>query len=241
MTTPPLAENTVEASQATALSHRSVRRFSAAELLVVLVLWLLSAPLVMQFEHGDLIEVGLATLVMLSAVVAVGGRRRTLIVAVVLVTPACVCRWINHVRPDLMPPEVHATAGIVFMLFAVTHLLRFILRAPRVNTEVLCAGISGYLLLGSLWAFAYTLVDQLIPSSFVFGSGPERTMAGIEAMYFSFVTLCTIGYGDITPASDASRMLAIVEAVVGVFYVTVLIARLVAMYSREQQAGMSGN
>lgn len=236
----PAPENPVEQSPATALAHRSVRRFSAVELLVVLVLWLVTAPIVWGMRSGDLIEIILTSVVLLSAVVAVGGRRRTLIAAIILVTPACVCKWLNHMRPDLMPPAVHATAGIVFMVFVVSHLLRFMLRAPKVNTEVLCAGISGYLLIGILWAVAYVLVAQLVPMSFVFTSGQDRSMMGLEAVYFSFVTLCTVGYGDVVPTSHVSRMLAIFEAVAGMFYVTVLIARLVAMHSTEKQADVPG-
>jgi len=236
----PALEDVVPESSATVLSNRSVRRFSTVELLVVLVLWLVSAPFILRFDRGVVIEAVIMTVVMLSAVIAIGGRRRTLIVAAVLVAPACVCKWINHMRPDLMPPAIHATAVVVFMVFVVVHLRRFILHAPRVNTEVLCAGISGYLLMGILWALAYVLVAQLVPESFSLGGKPDRTMAGMEAVYFSFVTLCTVGYGDIFPISDVARMLAILEAMSGVFYVTVLIARLVAMYSTRKQPDVTG-
>ena len=58
-----------------------------------------------------------------------------------------------------------------------------------------------------------------------------NTLGGFNAFYFSFMTLCTVGYGDITPVSRPARMLAVTEAVVGLFYVAVLISRLVAVYS----------
>jgi hypothetical protein len=214
--------------------RRRVRHFSAVEFLAVLVLWLVTAPIVYGMRHGEQVEAVLASVVLLSAVVAVGGRRGTLITAIILGTPACVCKWLNCIRPDLVAPEAYAIAAIVFMLFVVVHLLRFILRAPRVNTEVLCAGISGYLLTGILWALAYVLVAQAVPASFVFSGRQDHAMKGIEALYFSFVTLCTVGYGDITPASHVSRMLAVLEAMAGMFYVTVLIARLVSLYSSEK-------
>ena len=107
--------------------------------------------------------------------------------------------------------------------------LRFILRAPRVDFGVLCAGIATYLMLGLLWSFAYILVDGLVPNSFVFTVGPtsSHSMNHFNALYFSFTTLSTVGYGDIVPLSGAARMLAMVEAVFGMFYVTLLIARLV--------------
>ena len=231
-------ESTVEASPVTALSHKAVRRFSAVELLVVLVLWLVTAPIVYGMRYGELIEAVLASAVLVSAVVAVGARRRTLIAAVVLVTPAGLCKWLSRLRPDLVPPAAYAVAAIVFMLFVVVTLLRFVLRAPRVNTEVLCAGISGYLLTGILWALGYILLAQLVPGSFTFSMGQDRTMAGLDAVYFSFVTLCTVGYGDVVPTSHTARMLAVLEAIAGTFYVTVLIARLVAMHSTEKRSAI---
>jgi hypothetical protein len=59
-------------------------------------------------------------------------------------------------------------------------------------------------------------------------------MEGFEALYFSFVTLTTVGYGDIIPVSNAARMLAVTEAATGLFFVAVLIARLVSHYSRNE-------
>ena len=120
--------------------------------------------------------------------------------------------------------------------------LRFIVRAPRVDFEVLCAGIATYLMLGLFWSFAYILVDRLIPNSFVFTVGPDssHSMNDFNALYFSFTTLSTVGYGDIVPVSGIARMLAMVEAVFGMFYVTLLIARLVALYSYNSSL-MAGN
>jgi hypothetical protein len=121
------------------------------------------------------------------------------------------------------------------------HLLVFVLRAPWVNTEVLCAAVSTFLMLGILGAFAYDLVARLVPHSFVFtvGSETNRSMTGFEALYFSFGTL-TSYYGDIIPVSRAARTLAMVESTAGLFYIAVLIARLVSLYSRDQPTGSTG-
>lgn len=225
-----------------ALARGKVRRFSAIEFLFALVLWLVSSPFVWSLEYGQLIETALATLVLLSAVLAVGARRRTLVAALLLVIPAVVTKWLNHWRPDLVPPEIFSAAGVAFVAFVTVHLLGFVLRAPRVSTEVLCAGVSIYLLLGVLWAFAYMLVAQVVPGAFVFTVGPEsdRVMHGLKGMYFSFVTLSTLGYGDIIPTSNTTRMLATAEATTGMFYMTVLIARLVSLYSSEERFDEAG-
>jgi hypothetical protein len=123
--------------------------------------------------------------------------------------------------------------GLLFLGFVSLTLFRFVFRSPRVNSEVLCAGIAGYLMLGLLWAFAYILVARLVPESFVFSASPAagQSMKGFTAIYFSFITLCTVGYGDIVPLQGTARMLVVMEAMTGTFYMTVLIARLVSMYS----------
>jgi hypothetical protein len=128
---------------------------------------------------------------------------------------------------------VFLVAGLALIAFVVANLLRFVLRAPSVNTEVLCASISAYLMLGLLWTVAYWLVAQMNPNAFAFNpaGGTKQTMAGFDAFYFSFITLSTVGYGDITPVSKIARWLAAAEAMTGLLYVTVLIARLVSLYS----------
>ena len=135
-----------------------------------------------------------------------------------------------------MPPEVFLSAGLLFIAFIMLHLFRFILHAPRVNSEILCASVAIYLMLGLLWAFAYTLVARMVPDSFAFTVGPASShlMHGFTSLYFSFVTLSTVGYGDIIPVSGVARLLAIAEATSGMFYVTLLIARLVALYSSDR-------
>jgi hypothetical protein len=176
-------------------------------------------------------------LVLLSAVRAVGGRRQTLVTAVVLVIPPLAGTWINHFQLDVVPKEFTLVGGVVFVAFVVVRLLDFILRAPRVDSEVLCAAIATYLMLGLLWAFAYELEARLAPAAFSFTAAADlnRSMSGFEALYFSFSTLTTVGYGDIVPVSRVARMLAMAEATTGMFFATVLIARLVALYSARDR------
>ena len=209
------------------------RRFSTVQLLIALALFFIWAPFVEEIEGGELIVSGLFSLVLLAGVVAVADRKRVLVIALVLAIPAIAGRWINHFRPDLIPPAVFLAGGLVLIAFVIANLLRFVLRAPSVNTEVLCASISAYLMLGLMWTMAYWLVDQLTPGgAFSFNTNAgTHSMSGFTGFYFSFVTLSTVGYGDITPVSRIARWLAAMEAMTGLLYVAVLIARLVSLYS----------
>jgi hypothetical protein len=139
------------------------RRFSTVQLLIALGLFFIWAPFVEEIEGGQLIVSGLFSLVLLAGIVAVADRKSVMVIAIVLAIPAIGGRWISHFRPDLIPPAVFLVAGLILIAFVVGNLLRFVLRAPSVNTEVLCASISAYLMLGLMWTLAYWLVDRLTP------------------------------------------------------------------------------
>ena len=187
------------------------------ELLVVLALLFFSLPFVEEVEGGTLIESILLSLVLLAAVVAIADRKGIFFFALLLVIPAIGGRWMNHFRPDLVPSSIFLTAGLALVAFAVANLLRFVLCAPSVNFEVLCASVSAYLTLGLMWTMAYWLVDRLTPGgAFSLNtSAGARSMNGFNALYFSFITLSIVGYGDITPASKIARWLAAMEAMTG--------------------------
>jgi hypothetical protein len=230
---PAAAPLLAPAQAVTAPRRPGLLRFSAVELLVALGLLLFTSPFVEGLKNGQIIEGMLVTVVLVSSVLAVGGRRQTLLIALLLVTPALVGRWGNHLWPDVVPAELYLIPAMVFLSFIVMQLLRFVLRAPRVNTEVLCGGIAGYVLMGLLWSMAYLLVAKTAPNAFAISAGPpdEHSMDPFTAFYFSFATLTTIGYGDITPVSRVARMLSVMEAMTGMFYVAILISRLVALHT----------
>jgi hypothetical protein len=202
-------------------------------LLIALGLLFLATPILQDLPASDLIDTMLLTAVMIFAVLAVGGRRRTLIIALVLVVPTVTGKWINHFSPALLSPLFHLLGAVVFFGFVVVHLVLKVLRARTVDANILCAGLSGYLLLGLLWVPAYLAAARWNPAAFTVpaGSTPGGTLDAFSAFYFSFITLSTVGYGDITPVTRAARMLAVEESIIGLFYVAVLISRLVAIYT----------
>jgi hypothetical protein len=197
-----------------------------------------AAPFEERVREGDLLESALLTLVLLSGFLAIGERRRAIVWAILLVTPALLGKWVDHWAPGRLPAVTFMLPALLFIAFVIAHLLRFILRARRIDSEVVSAGLAIYLMLGLLWAFGYILVARLIPDAFAFGTGPDssHSMKGFTALYFSFSTLTTVGYGDISPVSGEARLLAVMEATTGTIYVAVLISRLVSLYSASTPA-----
>ena len=125
-------------------------------------------------------------------------------------------------------------SGVGFF-FALTYLIsrRLLFEHKEVTAETLWAAINVYLLLGMLFAFLYALVVQVEPGAFA-GKLLESASDGSQTfIYYSFVTMTTLGYGDITPQIHVAATLAYVQALIGQLYVAILIARLVSSYNTQ--------
>jgi hypothetical protein len=213
-----------------------MRRYSIGHFLAALTALLIVTPFVEALARtGGVLEAVLMSVVLLSAIPAVGGGRRTYLTAVALVIPALAGTWLTHIAPNQFPAQGLA-AAIVFAVFIIYHLFRFILRAHRVTSEVLCAAIAAYLMLGIVWAMAYEFVWRVKPSAFQLSEAVagKRGVSGFEALYFSFGTLAPINDTDIVPVGNFARLLVMVEAIVGMLFMGMLIARLVGIYSSEE-------
>ncbi len=116
---------------------------------------------------------------------------------------------------------------IVFLLIVVLVLMKKVFSEEKVTGETIKGGISVYFMLGFLWSYIYLLVLFLDPGAITFPVPVERLST---ITYFSFTTLTTLGYGDITPASWMARNLTILESTIGPIFLTVLIARLVGLH-----------
>ena len=122
-----------------------------------------------------------------------------------------------------------SVAWLIAAVLAVFATARHAFGAESVDAEHVCAALDAYLLVGVLFGVGYALLDQVWPDSF--GAAAESDLSTMRGIYFSFVTLATLGYGDIVPTSDVTRGLVILEAVIGQFYLTVVVARLVSLYT----------
>ena len=211
--------------------HSGLLSHSVASFLIALLLLFVTAPFIQELRSGRFIDGVLMTMVLLSAILAVGGRRRSLAAGIVLGGPVLLARWIHHLEPGAPVDLFFVCSFLVFLAFIVGQFLRFILRSPRVNSEVLCAAVSVYLLLGLIWTSAYVLLARITAGAFSGLPAGSQPLHGFDALYFSFTTLTTIGYGDIIPATGPARMLAMLEAIIGTMYVAVLVARLVSIYT----------
>ncbi len=214
-----------------------------AILLGTLILMILAMPLLLLCEqdvHRWLVSgvlTGTLIIMLISAVFAVAQSRRTMIIALLLALPPILMRLVNTaVDNDPLRVAEHLWE-IAFLSYVIVVLVRHLFSARRVSFDMMCAAVCTYILVGTLWAMLYSTLDIVQPGSFAFPLGEtlesetlrfddERV---IYAQYFSFVTMTTLGYGDIVPISPMARMLAVLEALIGQFFLAVLVARLVGI------------
>ena len=116
----------------------------------------------------------------------------------------------------------------VLALLAAAGALRFALQGQSVGAEQMFAALSAYVLGGLFFGLLYWVMGQFTPGSIVEGGAPVPSV--FTAIYFSFVTLASLGYGDVLPVSDPARGLAVIEAVGGQLYLAVMVARLVSAW-----------
>lgn len=171
----------------------------------------------------------LLTAIFFASLYAVTQRRHSTLAAVALMLPPLVLTWGESVffGPQFSVARLGATAG--FLLFISGVVLSDVMRTERVSIDTISGGLAVYLLLGMVFTEIYALLLVTDAESIRFNTvGDAGNTAAIA--YYSFVTLTTLGYGDIVPISKAARAMTSLEAVVGQVYLTVLVARLVGLH-----------
>ena len=118
-----------------------------------------------------------------------------------------------------------------FLLLAIRSALHKVVFSTDFNANRLFGAVCVYLMLGVLWALMYSALGELDPGAFAGALPDDAGKWNLDWFYYSFVTLTTLGYGDILPVSATARVLAYSEAVVGVFYMAMLVAALVGSYA----------
>jgi hypothetical protein len=173
------------------------------------------------------------TIVLFSAIYAVSYSKRVFVIAVFLGIPSFGAYWIqDYLGFPLVGELTILCTMILFFIFTACTILSHVLRNGRVTGEKIFAAICAYLLIGILWALLYSLMHSIFPGAFNIES-PQMS----DFIYYSFITLSTLGYGDITPLIPSVQALAYVEAITGQIYLAVLIAGLVGMHVANPQKG----
>ncbi len=201
-----------------------VNRFSF--LLVSIVLFMILRPFVEDLVKLSFLMEIFVTAILLSGIYAVSEDRVTLIFALLTGLPALFTNWSFQLlkTPSLLLIH-HICAGLFFAVATII-IIRHLVNQKVITVDLIWGAVCGYFLLGFMWGDIFSLLETLQPGSFNLGEG----VPDIDSLiYFSFVTLATLGYGDIVPLTKQAQSLAIIETIMGQMYLAVNIAALVAI------------
>lgn len=205
-----------------------IRNSGMSVLLVALIAAVFAIPAFMPSgETRQLIAEFLMSLILISGVVAVAEHRKTALALAAISAIVLALGVFQLSAPAAAVPEIRdviALGAFIVLAFAVG--INVFASGHAIGDRVFGAVVL-YLLLGLLWAVAYHVVNRLVPGAFV--GHPAGAVDLSDWVYFSFITLTTVGYGDITPAAQGARSLAMLEALTGQLYPAVIIARLVSL------------
>ena len=207
---------------------QALNRRRMAILLAALVLLVLASPVAEMVSQARLVVVGATVVFLLSCLQQVDAypRLRVLsrLIVLVWVTLNLLLPWSERT----VVTGLAAAALTLLNLIVLWLVAQRLIDADRVDAELLCGAVGVYLLLGVFWAGTYEIIGLIAPAAFAGLGGAAPTPSGL--LYFSFTTLTTTGYGDITAVNPIVRMWSIFEAIIGSMYIATVIARLVSLY-----------
>lgn len=211
-----------------------------AALLASVLLLVLLPPLGKQTFLGQALFDVLFSWMLISGLWNLSHDRNLLIVGFVLAVPTFLADWtLYFISLPILVVVFHVFAGL-FLAFIGASTISLILREDSVRTQTIFNAVSVYLLLGLVWALGFELIEYLHHGSFLLLGEPLQSSAALSQrelfpllVYYSFVTLTTLGYGDIVPAIPLTRALVAMEAATGQLYIAILIARLVGVHASQ--------
>jgi len=199
------------------------------KLLVLLLGMLVLAPLLEQFFRLLVLEDLFLTAVFVYAAYSISRNKLLLTTAVGLALPAIAATWLRPVVKAQWFAILAGLCDVAFILIVTVTILDFIFHQEDISTDVIAGAIVVYLLMAVMWSQIYFVLETVQTGSFNFPAGARDSMQAL-LRYFSLVTITTVGYGDITPATPAARAVANLESVGGQLYLVIQVAWLVGMH-----------
>lgn len=220
-----------------------MRKDNFSYLLVALLIFIVGVPITFDL---DLISLPVSRVVGIICLLAIGiwSMRRTgrlFHVTMIVVIVGIILNLLSLAREDEALYIYSTIPLFVFLLLTIFSAMREVAVGNDISPNRIIGAICIYLLLGVMWSILYAFIEFLQPGSF---RGLTEQLAGTwnrDWVYYSFVTLTTLGYGDITPVSQTARSVSLTEAIVGQFYIAVLVAGLVSAYITSNRNDQSND
>jgi len=206
-------------------------------LLISILLMFGLRPLLEGLRANSLLVNLFFSAVLMSGVYAASPKRHVFYISLAIASPALIISWAGYIVSAHSFVFVGKVFAGLFYIFLIIVILKYIFKEKVITGDMIIGAICAYLLLGMMWASMFSIIEILQPGSFNLPEGMDSELSNFS--YFSFVTLTTLGYGDITPLTATSRSLSLLEAVTGQLYIAILIARLVGIHIAQSMKSAS--
>jgi voltage-gated potassium channel len=177
----------------------------------------------------------LFTVIYLSAIYNMEKHRKQVLLSSLLVL---VMNWISGFFELPLVGYISKTLNIIFFLYIVGALVRQVARAKTVTAKVIMEAINGYLLIGISFAVLVAIVGEVDPSGFNFHSAvkddPGIASRFSDDLYYTYITMATVGYGDMLPLKPVTKSLATLIGITGQLYIAIIIAMLVGKFASQK-------
>ena len=223
---------TASAAARAAVAAEKIRLHHYAALLIAELAFILVYPFFSGGSREGLFR-ALASIVFATALYAVLGRGRLTVVAFLLGLPAILLLSLNAFGYLERWHTFGLALGFSFLIFMSTVFVYTILSEASVTTDTLAGAISAYMLIGITFGVGYALIERLVPGAFRDTLEPAKQLTQPELTFYSFMTLTSVGYGDIVPRDPHARAVAMIESVIGIMYPAVLVGRLVGLHGHK--------
>jgi hypothetical protein len=200
-------------------------------LLTSIVLIIALRPFVEGYARVGLLTDVFFGVILLSGVYAFSQRGKAFFVALAIALPGLILEVISFFSLSDPIVIIKRIAIALFLAYILVIILAHIFREKEVTEDLITGAICVYLILGMVWAFVFYFLELTKPGSFSFAITSQQDVGSF--LYYSFITLTTVGYGDIVPLTSPARSLAVLEAVTGQLYLAVTIARLVGVHASQ--------
>jgi hypothetical protein len=171
----------------------------------------------------------IVSVILVSAIYAISGKRNHIVIGVLLAAPLLLSLWSAYFIKHAWFEIIGLLCGIAFFAFIIVIILKFIFSQNEITGNLIAGAAVVYLLMAMIWTYAYRVAEMIQPGSFSIAQGHSLEHP-FSFLYFSMVTLTTLGYGDIFPVTTAAKACAILEAVIGQLYLVITIAWLVGAH-----------
>jgi len=208
-------------------------------LLLCIVLLVFLEPLIPDVAISGYLFLVLISLILITGVYAVRGKRKHLILAIVLLIPSLIVLWFQVPSDNEYYILFARTSPVLLFSYIVVLIFSDVLTTREVNADIVAGGVSVYLLIGLIFSLIYHAYYILDPTAFAIAEhfDPEQGEGSTYLYlfnYFSYVTMTTLGYGDISPVSLQARTMVQIETLMGQLYVAIFIARLVSIHTANK-------